>query len=351
MHRQTKETFMRQLLSAAPTARRPLLATASAAVLAGALLLTGCGSGSPSSTGGGTQPAAESVDGSLDQVNLGLIPITDVAPVYLGIQEGYFEDEGIQLSVQLAQGGAAIVPAVMTGEYQFGYSNVVSLLIARDKGLPITVVSNGSSSTNVPAKDVTEVAALPEAGIENAADLVGKTVAVNALNNFADVTIRNAVEQAGGNPDDVDFVEMPYPNMPAALERGDVDAAWTTEPFRTQILEAGGEIVASPMTDLTEDFDSAFYFTSEQTMQENPELVERFRRALEKSFQFAAENDDEVRSVIQDYAKITPELAETVVMSRWYPEINREGLQKLGSAAVKYGVLKNDPDYDALIAD
>ncbi len=342
---------MRQLLSAVPTARRPLLATASAAVLAGALLLTGCGSGSPSSTGGGTQPAAPSADGSLDQVNLGLIPITDVAPVYLGIQEGYFEDEGIQLSVQLAQGGAAIVPAVMTGEYQFGYSNVVSLLIARDKGLPITVVSNGSSSTNVPAKDVTEVAALPEAGIENAADLVGKTVAVNALNNFADVTIRNAVEQAGGNPDDVDFVEMPYPNMPAALERGDVDAAWTTEPFRTQILEAGGEIVASPMTDLTENFDSAFYFTSEQTMQENPELVERFRRALEKSFQFAAENDDEVRSVIQDYAKITPELAETVVMSRWYPEINREGLQKLGSAAVKYGVLKNDPDYDALIAD
>ncbi|MGM0929708.1 MAG: ABC transporter substrate-binding protein [Actinomycetota bacterium] len=342
---------MRQLMSAAPTARRPLLATASAAVLAGALLLTGCGSGSPSSTEGGTQPAAPSADGSLDQVNLGLIPITDVAPVYLGIQEGYFEDEGIQLSVQLAQGGAAIVPAVMTGEYQFGYSNVVSLLIARDKGLPITVVSNGSSSTNVPGKDVTEVAALPEAGIENAADLVGKTVAVNALNNFADVTIRNSVEQAGGNPDDVDFVEMPYPNMPAALERGDVDAAWTTEPFRTQILEAGGEIVASPMTDLTEDFDSAFYFTSEQTMQEDPELVERFRRALEKSFQFAAENDDEVRSVIQDYAKITPELAETVVMSRWYPEINREGLQKLGSAAVKYGVLKNDPDYDALIAD
>jgi NitT/TauT family transport system substrate-binding protein len=341
---------MRQLLSTAPTARRPLLATASAAVLAGALLLTGCGSGSPSSSGG-TDPAAQSADAQLDQVNLGLIPITDVAPVYLGIQEGYFKDEGIQLSVQLAQGGAAIVPAVMTGEYQFGYSNVVSLLIARDKGLPVTVVSNGSSSTNAAGKDVTEVAALPEAGIENAADLVGKTVAVNALNNFADVTIRHAVEQAGGNPDDVDFVEMPYPNMPAALERGDVDAAWTTEPFRTQILEAGGEIVASPMTDLTEDFDSAFYFTSEQTMQENPELVERFRRALEKSFQFAAENDDEVRSIIQDYAKITPELAETVVMSRWYPEINREGLQKLGSAAVTYGVLKNNPDYDALIAD
>src|SRR6185312_5068874 len=129
---------MPQLLSAAPAARRPLLATASAAVLAGALLLTGCGSGSPSSTGGGTQPAAPAADGSLDQVDLGLIRITDVAPVYLGIQEGYFED-----------------------------ATVVALLNARDKGLPITVVSNGSSSTNAPGKDVTEVAALPAAGIEN----------------------------------------------------------------------------------------------------------------------------------------------------------------------------------------
>lgn len=329
--------------------RRRFLTGASAAALTGLLALTGCGSGSPSAPENAPNTDGAAPEAGLDQVSVGLIPITDVAPIYLGMQEGYFEDEGIQLSVQLAQGGAAIVPAVMTGEYQFGYSNVVSLLIAQDKTLPVKVVSNGSSSTNVPGEDVTEVAAMPDSGIESAADLVGKTVAVNALNNFADVTIRNSIEEAGGDPQDVNFVEMPYPNMPAALERGDVDAAWTTEPFRTQILEAGGEIVASPMTDLTENFDSAFYFTSEQTLQEDPELVERFRRALDKSFTFAMENEDEVRTIIQDYAKITPELAETVEMSKWYSEINMEGLQKLGTAAQKYGVLENEPDYDALI--
>ncbi|EMY32729.1 putative ABC transporter substrate-binding protein [Arthrobacter crystallopoietes BAB-32] len=323
---------------------------AAAAAAATALILAGCGSGSPSSTG--SAPAGEGQgSGDLDQVSVGLIPITDVAPVYLGIQEGYFEDEGIDLQVQLAQGGAAIVPAVMTGEYQFGYSNAVSLLIAQDKGLPISVVSNGSSSTNEPGKDTTEVAAMPDSGIQDAADLEGKTVAVNALNNFADVTIRNSMEQAGADPQKVDFVEMPYPNMPAALDRGDVDAAWTTEPFRTQILEAGGEIVASPMTDMAENFDSAFYFTSEQTLQQDPELVERFQRALAKSFEFAVNNDDEVRTIIQDYAKITPELAETVEMSKWYPEVNMDALQKLGAAAKKYGVIEKDPDYDALIAD
>ena len=259
---------MEKLFRGSTTQRRTFMTGASAAALTGLLALTGCGSGSPSAPEDAPNSNGAAPQEGLDQVSVGLIPITDVAPIYLGMQEGYFEDEGIQLSVQLAQGGAAIVPAVMTGEYQFGYSNVVSLLIAQDKKLPVKVVSNGSSSTNVPGEDVTEVAAMPDSGIESAADLVGKTVAVNALNNFADVTIRNSIEKAGGDPQDVNFVEMPYPNMPAALERGDVDAAWTTEPFRTQILEAGGEIVASPMTDLAPNFDSAFYFTSDQSLQD-----------------------------------------------------------------------------------
>ncbi|MFB0835302.1 ABC transporter substrate-binding protein [Arthrobacter halodurans] len=313
----------------------------------GALGLSACGSGSPS----GAAAESPGSGGALESVTLGLIPITDVAPVYLGIQQGYFRDAGIDLTVQMAQGGAAILPAVMTGDFLFGYSNVVSLLIAADKGLPIAVVSNGSSSTNTPGEDVTEVAALPASGISGPLDLVGKTVAVNALNNFADVTIRNSVERAGGDPDGVKFVEMPYPNMPAALERGDVDAAWTTEPFRTQILDAGGRIVASPMTDLAEDFDSAYYFTSRATLEEKPELVAGFRDALARSFTYAMEHEDEVRAIVQDYAKVTPELAETVVMSVWTPRINRDALAALGSAAAQYGVLSKEPDADALISE
>ncbi|MCG2620448.1 ABC transporter substrate-binding protein [Arthrobacter sp. I2-34] len=333
-----------------PARPRGATLTAISAAAAAVLALSGCGGGSPSSTqpDGGT---AEAGSGDLDHVTLGLLPITDVAPVYLGIREGYFRAEGIDLEVQPAQGGAAIVPAVTTGEYQFGYSNVVSLLIAQDKSLPIVVISNGSSSTNEPGHDTTEVAALPESGIGGPADLAGKTVAVNALNNFADTTIRNSIEQAGGDPQQVKFVEIPYPNMPAALARGDVDAVWTTEPFRTQVLDAGGRIVASPMTDMAPNFDSAFYFTSRQTLEQDPELVARFRSALLKSFDYASAYEDQVRAVIQDYAKVTPELAGKVEMTSWRADINMDGLKRLGTAAKKYGVLENEPDYTGLVAD
>jgi NitT/TauT family transport system substrate-binding protein len=341
-------------MTLSPRSPRPQLsrrAFAQAALLGvgGAFTLAACGEGSPS---GG--PSADSASGSasgLERITIGLIPITDVAPIYLGTEQGFFRDAGLDVQVQMAQGGAAILPAVTTGEFLIGYSNVVSLLIAADKGLPIKVISNGSSSTNKPGEDVTEVAAMPESGIAGPADLVGRSVAVNALNNFADITIRNSVEQAGGDPDGVKFVEMPYPNMPAALERGDVDAAWTTEPFRTQILEAGGRIVASPMTDLAPNFDSAFYFTSDQSLQDRGDVIDRFRGALHQSFDYANGHEEEFRTVIQDYAKVTPDLAEKVALTVWNPQVNRDALQRLAEASVKYGVLSEVPDLDALLVE
>ena len=199
--------------------------------------------------------------------------------------------------------------------------------------------------------DTTEVAALADSGVADVLDLEGKTVAINALSNFGEITIRNSLEQAGGDPDSISFVEVPYPNMPAQLAAGEVDAAWTTEPFRTQIVQEGGVIVASPMVDMAENFDSAFYFASAQTVETNPALVTSFRVALAESFAYASANEDAVREIIQDYASLSPELAASVGLSQWLPEINRSGLETLAAAAVSYGVLSGEPDYDGFIAE
>src|SRR5690625_7664445 len=75
---------------------------------AGALLLfTACG--------GGDEAASEddvAQDGQLTEVSIGVVPVVDVAPIYLGVQEGIFEDHGLDVDLTVAQGGAAIIPAV-----------------------------------------------------------------------------------------------------------------------------------------------------------------------------------------------------------------------------------------------
>lgn len=317
---------------------------------AGALALSACGQGSASASSSGASSSSSS-GGTLTKITIGVLPITDVAPIYLGQKQGFFEKHGLELDIQIAESGAAILPAVTTGDYVIGYSNVVSLLIAKDKGLPIKVIHNGSSSTNKPGADVTEVAAKPAAGITAPKDLEGKKIAVNALNNFAEITIRSSVKKAGGDPSKLSFVELPYPQMPAALDRGDVDAAWTTEPFRTQILEAGGKVVASPMTDMAENFDSAFFFTSEPTLTEKADVIGMFRAALTESFAYANANEDAFREIIQDYAKLTPELAKKVVMSKWNEKVNQEALTTLAAAAQEFGVISQAPDISGLLAE
>src|SRR3712207_238893 len=149
--------------------------------------------------------AAGGGSGERDQVTVGVIPIVDVAPIYLGEQQGFFDEQGIELTLETAQGGAAVVPGVMNGQYQFGFSNVTSLLLAAEEGLPLQVVANGVASTGEQGADFGAVVAKPESGIADAADLAGKRVAVNTLNNIGTTTINESVRAAGGDPSGVQY--------------------------------------------------------------------------------------------------------------------------------------------------
>ncbi|MGH3452027.1 MAG: ABC transporter substrate-binding protein, partial [Haloechinothrix sp.] len=187
--------------------KRTLRAAAAGAALS---LLAACGSN-------GDSPEN---DGGMDAVTIGVIPIVDVAPIYLGDEQGFFADRGIELTLESGQGGAAIVPGVVSGQFQFGFSNVTSLLLAQSKGLPLKVVTAGNSTTGDVDKDFGAVVVPENSDITDAAGLAGKSVAVNTLNNIGDTTIREVVRQAGGDPSGIKFVELAFPDMPAAVQEG-----------------------------------------------------------------------------------------------------------------------------------
>src|SRR4051794_15399316 len=89
------------------------------ALLIAALVVAGCG--------GPSGKAPKGKDGR-DQVTVGVIPIVDVAPIYLGKDKGIFKKHGIDLKLQAGSGGAATVPGVVSGQFQFGFGNVTSLI-------------------------------------------------------------------------------------------------------------------------------------------------------------------------------------------------------------------------------
>ncbi|MPZ95165.1 MAG: nitrate ABC transporter substrate-binding protein [Propionibacteriales bacterium] len=321
--------------------RRVLTAVAGATAL---LLLAACGGGDGGgATGGGGDSAGP------DDITVGVIPIVDVAPIHLGIEQGFFEERDLNVTLEAAQGGAAIVPGVVSEEFQFGFSNVTSLLLASSEGLPLKIVAAGNSSTGEQGADFSGVVVPKGSDIKDAAGLAGQQVAVNTLKNIGDTTVRQSVEKAGGDPDAVKFLELPFPDMPAALAEGRVAAAWLVEPFLTIAKSQGATEVASNLVDTQDDLMIAAYFTSEQVQKSDPDLVERFTAAMNESLEYADQNPDAVREIISTYTEIDPAVAEEMVLPKWSSEVNTDTVDLLAELALEDGLVKEPIDTSALL--
>ena len=311
-----------------------------------ALALSACGGGSLS--GDDSSSAAEGSP-DLTTVSAGVMTIVDTAPIWLGKEQGFFEDEGIDLDIQTTTGGAAAVPGVVSGDFQFAFGNVVSVMVANDKGLNLEFVSNGNSTTGDTSSDFGAVVVPGDSDIQSAADLAGKTVSVNNLSNIGDTTIRKVVENAGGDQESIKFVEIPFPDTPAAIESGQVDAAWILDPFLTQSVENGARVIAYNFAETHENLDISGYFTSSEYAKSNPEIVEKFTAAMKKSLIYAQENPDAVREIVGTYTKIDEDMRAKMILPAFHADFDREGLTILGEAAASYGTLSKAPDLDTML--
>ncbi|WP_217207900.1 ABC transporter substrate-binding protein [Streptomyces sp. AC550_RSS872] len=317
----------------------------SAGLTAGALLLvaTACGS----SDGGSSDPGASS--GGITTVRVGLIPIVDVAPLYLGQKQGIFEKQGLKLEFTTAQGGAAIVPGVASGQFQFGFSNVTSLMVAQSNGVPVKAVANGIASTGVAGEDFGALMVKKGSQVKSAKELEGKKVAINTLKNINETAVRESVRKAGGDPDKVNFVELAFDQMPAALDQGQIDAAMVVEPATATIKTQGGVEIASPLVDVAPDLTVAMYFASTQYAQQNPEVVKKFQDATAESLAYADAHPDEARQIITTYTKIPADVLAKVTLPKWPAEANRSSIEALMKLGETDGLFKKTPDLDALL--
>ncbi|WP_406358159.1 ABC transporter substrate-binding protein [Streptomyces sp. NBC_01635] len=305
---------------------------------------TACGS----SDGGGASDSNAS-SGGTTEVKVGLIPIVDVAPLYLGEKKGFFSERGLKLSISSAQGGAAIVPGVASGQFEFGFSNTTSLLIAQSNGVPVKGVANGNASTGVEGEDFAAITVKGDSPIKSAKDLEGKKVAVNTLKNTMELGVRASVTKSGGDPDKVNFVEMNFDQMPAALDGGQIDAAMVVEPALATIKGQGGREIASSMVDIAPDLTISLYFTSTQYAQKNPEVVKKFQEATAESLAYADSHPDEVREIVTTYTKIPPAVLEQVTLPKWPTDPNRASIEQLVKLGEEGDLFKQTPDLDKLL--
>lgn len=310
--------------------RRSLRAMA-ALLLVPLLGLTACGGGSSSNP--------SQADGGLEKTDLtiGTVPVLGVAPLYIAIEKKYFEAEGLKVTPKIYASGATSLPAMIKGEIDLVFSNYISLFRAQAEGAgKIRVIAEGSSSS----PNSFGIYVMPNSPIREGKDLTGKKIGVNARNNIATVLTNESLKSAGLDIASLNFVEVPFSDMGAALQRGDLDAAFFAEPFITSAQTTlGVNRIVDAGIGSTDGLPIDGYAATEGWVKQHPKTAAAFQRALQKAAGDAA-NRSETEKVVTGYAKIDPKFAPLMAPLQYPTSINPTRLQRVADLMLTQSLLK-----------
>ena len=320
----------------------PALALGAVAAI---LALSGCTDSGAAPT---SAPTEDADTGELRPVRVAALPIAETGALWAAMDEGIFEDHGIEVEVVPAQGGAQAIPALLSGDIQFAIGQPFGPVRADGQDLGVVIIGNYADSLEE-GKDVNAVVSLADSGITGPADLAGKRVSVNSLGAAGDVTIMKAVEDAGGDPTTIEFVEVAFPDAQAQLEAGSIDAAWVPDPFMSRIVDGGGNLVVHPYQATSPGLSLLTNITPPELIDSDPELVSDFAAAMTEALDFASANEDAVRAAISTNMEIPEEAAAGITLPSFTSEVTVSDLEELAALAVDFGVLDAEPDFDRLV--
>ena len=264
-------------------------------VLPLALLMLACGGGTSSRPDTGAAPtaspgaAAAAPTAAPAKVTVGYIPILIYAPLFVGVERGYFQEQGLQLDLQPLAGGADMLTQTAAGNFDVGAGGVGSAyfnLAARARSLnqkqPIRIVAPlHAERPRLATPLVVGKKAYDEGRTTRIADLKGKKVAINALGAATEYWLERALNAGGLTIKDVEVVTIPFQNIAQALDTGAVAGAMLGEPFATLGVRQGQVHVLNDAF-LDGDQPTAVYYNSEWA-DKNPALAQGFMTAYLKA--------------------------------------------------------------------
>lgn len=214
------------------------------------LLLLACGqSAAPAPSPApplAASPAAESVArptaGVAEPVRVGVVGALADAGIFIALERGYFREQGLDVTLVPFDNVGAMIPAMSTRQIEVGGgSTAPGLFNAISRDVPLKIVADkGNTAPGFGFVALVVRRDLADSGsIKEFDDLRGRTMAVVGFYQAAHAALVHGLEQAGVPPSAVNLVELPFPDMVAALGNGSIDAGLLIEPF-VAAAEANG---------------------------------------------------------------------------------------------------------------
>ncbi len=264
-----------------------------------------------SPTAGTDSSPTTAASGDMTEISLALdwYPWGNHTGIFMALENGYFEEEGLDVEVNVPADPTTALQLVATGDDDFTISYQADVLYARSQGLEIQSVAA------LVQHPLNTIMALESSGITEPADLEGTTIGVTGVPS--DEAMLGAIlEDAGLSLDDVEIVNVGFDLMPSLLG-GSVDAIIGGYFVHESILaeQQGEPVVAMNVQDHgVPDYYELLLVTGDAFVDENPDAVEGFIRALQRGYEAAAADPD---AAVDALMAAYPETAE---------EVEREGI-------------------------
>lgn len=268
-------------------------------------------------------------------VELGTMGADGSAQPFYGLDHGFFKDAGLDVKVTVMNNTAQLASAVAGGALEIGYGSVIPVAQAHLRGIEFRLIApalvyNSPTLTNVIMTGKTS-------GINSAADLNGKTVAVNGLRDLTQYEMQGWIEQNGGDITKVKLIEIPFSEMGTALETNRVAAAIFAEPFATGAATQG-RVIGNGSEAVGKHYMVTGWFATPEWLAKNTALAKRIQGTMLKIAKWANANHADTQQIILKYTKVLPDVAAKMVRSTYgETAVDPAIVQPAIDVAVKYG--------------
>jgi NitT/TauT family transport system substrate-binding protein len=282
------------------------------------------------------------------QLTVGVLPVLDTAGLFLAIKNGYFKQEGLNVTTEPVAKSTDAIPEMLRGKVDLiAGANYVSFFQAQQGGMAsLKLLANAAECST----DTFDVMALPSSGIKTPADLAGKTIAVNVQNNIQTLLTDTSLRAANVNPATVRYKVVPFPKMAAALQSHQVDAISAVEPFITEAeLSDGAGTILSDCTGPTANLPISGYFATQAWTGKYPNTARAFQTALDRGQALADSSRAAVEQILPSYIKLASGEPALVNFGQFGTTLNTTQLQRVANLMFSGGLVRKQFSVDPLL--
>jgi NitT/TauT family transport system substrate-binding protein len=321
----------------APLSRRQVLR--GAGLLAGGAALAQFGIG----CGGSSSKSSSTSAGGLETstIKVGIIKFSDTIPFWVADQQGFFKKAGLT-NVQGVEmvGGAAIQPAIQSGQLDVGWTSVPSVVTAKTHNFDFKLFAGGSTLGKGHYKNES-ILTKQDSPIHGPRDLVGKKVGLNTLGNIAELELRWWLDNAGVDPSQVNLVELNAvgPDEIPPLIQGRVDAVQVNEPTVTAALKKGGVRNIGDWSFLApKSVFVAGWCSTGKWLDSHPKTANAFTDAMKQASGWIESNRSAANKLTSEKTGVPQALIDAMVPSQIKIPATQADLAPLIQACQKYGL-------------